>query len=72
MALILRATDDLRIIQAKSLNEVFRTIAPYLSTPYKEDISHGAMRSKAYSPEERDRQIAIETLERIIEKIKEY
>ncbi|VTR29483.1 hypothetical protein [Sphingobacterium thalpophilum] len=72
MALILRATDDLRIIQAKSLNEVFKTIAPHLSTPYKEDISHGAMRSKAYSPEERDRQIAIETLERIIEKIKEY
>ncbi|MGV6946440.1 hypothetical protein [Sphingobacterium sp. CZ-2] len=72
MALILRATDDLRIIQSKSLNEFFRTIAPYLSTPYKEDISPGAMRSKAYSPEERDRQIAIETLERIIEKIKEY
>ncbi|WP_185212265.1 hypothetical protein [Sphingobacterium mizutaii] len=72
MALVLRAADDLRIIQAKSLNEVFRTITPYLSTPYKEDISHGSMRSKAYNPEERDRQIAIETLERIIEKIKEY
>ncbi len=72
MALILRATDDLRIINAKSLTEVFRTIAPYLSTPYKEDISHEAMRSKAYNPEERDRQIAIETLERIIQRIREY
>src|SRR5690606_27032602 len=30
MALILRTTDDLRIIHAKSLNEVFRTIAPHL------------------------------------------
>lgn len=72
MALILRAADDLRIVQAKSLTEVFRTIAPHLSTPYKEDISHEAMRSKAYSPEERDRQIAIETLERIIQRIREY
>ncbi|WKK59714.1 hypothetical protein [Sphingobacterium sp. BN32] len=72
MALILRATDDLRIIHAKSLTEVFRTIAPHLSTPYKEDISHEAMRSKSYNPEERDRQIAIETLERIIQRIREY
>ena len=72
MALILRATDDLRIIHAKSLTEVFRTIAPHLSTPYKEDISHEAMRSKSYSAEERDRQIAIETLERIIQRIREY
>ncbi|MDM1048731.1 MULTISPECIES: hypothetical protein [Sphingobacterium] len=72
MALILRAIDDLRIIHAKSLTEVFRTIVPHLSTPYKEDISHEAMRSKAYNPEERDRQIAIETLERIIQRIREY
>ena len=72
MALILRATDDLRIIHAKSLTEVFRTMAPHLSTPYKEDISHEAMRSKAYNPEERVRQIAIETLERIIQRIREY
>ncbi len=72
MALILRATDDLRIIHAKSLTEVFRTIAPHLSTLYKEDISHEAMRSKSYNPEERDRQIAIETLERIIQRIREY
>lgn len=72
MALILRAADDLRIVHAKSLTEVFRTIAPHLSTPYKEDISHEAMRSKAYNPEERDKQIAIETLERIIQRIREY
>lgn len=72
MALILRATDDLRIIHDKSLTEVFRTIAPHLSTLYKEDISHEAMRSKSYNPEERDRQIAIETLERIIQRIREY
>jgi len=72
LGLILRAADDLRVIHAKSLNEVFKTIVPYLSTPYKEELSSGSMRAKSYSPEERDKQVAIETLERIIIKIKEY
>lgn len=72
MALILRASDDLRIIHAKSLRDVYKTIVPHLSTPYKEDLSYDSMRIKSYSPEERDKQIAIETLERIIKKIREY
>lgn len=72
MALILRASDDLRIIHAKSLRDVYKTIVPHLSTPYKEDLSYDSMRTKSYSPEERDKQIAIETLERIIKKIREY
>jgi len=70
--LILRASDELRIVVAKSMNEVFKTIVPHLSTPYKEDLSYDGMRSKSYVAEERDKQIAIETLERIIRKIKEY
>ena len=70
--LILRATDELRILVAKSMNEVFKTIVPHLSTPYKEELSYDGMRSKSYVAEERDKQIAIETLERIIRKIKEY
>lgn len=72
MALILRASDELRIIHAKSLSEVFRTITPHLSTPFKEDLSYDSMRSKSYTAEDRDKKIAIETLERIIKKIKEY
>lgn len=70
--LILRATDELRILVAKSMNEVFKTIVPHLSTPYKEDLSYDGMRSKSYVAEDRDKQIAIETLERIIKKIKQY
>ena len=70
--LILRASDELRILVAKSMNEVFKTIVPHLSTPYKEELSYDGMRSKSYVAEERDKQIAIETLERIIKKIKEY
>ena len=70
--LILRATDELRILVSKSMNEVFKTIVPHLSTPYKEDLSYDGMRSKSYVAEDRDKQIAIETLERIIKKIKQY
>lgn len=71
-ALILRASDELRILVSKSMNEVFKTIVPHLSTPYKEDLSYDGMRSKSYVAEDRDKQIAIETLERIIKKIKQY
>jgi len=70
--LILRAADELRILIAKSMNEVFRTIVPHLSTPYKDDLSYDGMRSKSYVAEEKDKQIAIETLERIIKKIRDY
>ena len=70
--LILRATDELRILVARSMSEVFKTIVPHLSTPYKEELSYDGMRSKSYVAEDRDKQIAIETLERIIKKIKQY
>jgi hypothetical protein len=70
--LIIRAADELRILLAKSMSEVFKTIVPHLSTPYKKDLSYDGMRSKSYVAEERDKQIAIQTLQRIINKIKEY
>jgi hypothetical protein len=71
-ALILRASDELKILISKSMNHLFKTIVPFLSTPNKADLSYNAMRSKAYSAEERDKEIAIETLERMIKQIKEY
>ncbi|OJW81819.1 MAG: hypothetical protein BGO69_15060 [Bacteroidetes bacterium 46-16] len=70
--IILRAADELKILIARSLNEVFKTIVPHLSTPYKEELSYDSMRSKSYAAEERDKEIAIETLEKIIEKIRSY
>ncbi|MEL1254066.1 hypothetical protein AAEO57_09790 [Flavobacterium sp. DGU38] len=71
-ALILRASDELKILSSKSMNQVFKTIVPFLSTPYKNDLSYNSMRSKAYVAEERDKEIAIDTLERLIKQIKKY
>ncbi|HRO46322.1 hypothetical protein [Agriterribacter sp.] len=72
IGLILRAADEQRILLAKSMSEVFKVIVPYLSTPAREHLSYDGMRSKSYSAEERDKRIAIETLEQIIKKIREY
>jgi len=71
-ALILRASSELEILISKSMNHLFKTIVPFLSTPNKDILSYDSMRSKAYSAEDRDKEIAIETLERMIKKIKEY
>jgi hypothetical protein len=71
-ALLLRASDELKILIAKSMNHVFKTIVPFLSTPNKADLSYDSMRSKSYVAEERDKKIVIETLERMIKQIKEY
>lgn len=72
LALILRAMDDSRLVDAKSMNAVFRQIMPFLRTARKEHLSFGAVRSKAYSPEENDRQVTLSMLEKMIEKIKNY
>lgn len=72
IGLILRATDEARIIKAKSMNYIFKSIVPYLSTPVKRNLSYQSVRSKSYNAEERDKEIAIESLEKIIRKIKSY
>lgn len=72
IGLILRAASDQKVIISKSLNELFKTIVPYISTPVKEGLSHDGMRSKAYAAEEKDKRIAIETLEKLIRKIKDF
>jgi citrate lyase gamma subunit len=72
IALILRAADESQILKARSMNAVFKFIIPYLSTPHKENLSASAVRSKAYNPEEADRDAAVEALHRIIKKIQGY
>ncbi len=72
MAIVLRSTDDLKILMARSLNAIFKSIVPYLSTPYQENISYDSMRSKSYAIETRDKEIVIQTLEEMIKKIREY
>lgn len=72
MALILRSMDALRIFQARSLNVVIQSIAPFLSTARKQEISWESMRNKAYSIEESDRKVVIKTLESMIKWIEEH
>ncbi len=71
-ALILRAATELRVLKSRSLNAMFKTIVPHLSTPHKENLSYDSVRSKSYVAEERDKEKAIEALENIIERINEY
>lgn len=72
MALFLKAADELKILSARSMSTVFKTLAPYLSTPYQEELSWESMRTKTYSPEDRDKKILIQTLEKMITKISEF
>lgn len=72
IALILRAADESQILKARSMNAVFKFIIPFLSTPHKENLSAAAVRSKAYNPEEADRDAAVEALYKIIKKIQGY
>ena len=48
IGLILRATDEARIIKAKSMSHFFKIIVPYLSTPFKKELSYQSVRSKSY------------------------
>jgi len=72
LALILRSADDLKILVSRSLNAIFKTVVPYLSTPRRENISYDSMRSKSYSAETRDKDIVIGILNQMIDKIEEY
>lgn len=72
IGLILRAADDTRLIQARSLSQVFKSIVPFLSTSNKTDISFDSMRASTYHPEASDKEKAIAALERMIGKIRDY
>ncbi|MFL9829726.1 hypothetical protein ABS764_02580 [Flavobacterium sp. ST-87] len=72
IALILRAADEARVVKARSMSQVFKIIVPYLSTPFKKELSYQSVRSKSYNAEDKDKEIAIETLEKIIKKIRSY
>ncbi|QRR00111.1 hypothetical protein [Dyadobacter sandarakinus] len=71
LALFFKAADQSKIIAAKSLSAIFQAVAPYLSTPYKEDISHGSLRSKSYSVEGRDEEQLLSFLTKLTRQIEE-
>jgi hypothetical protein len=72
IGLILRGCDELRLVEARSMSEVFRSIVPFLSTPSKQELSYDSVRTKSYSAEQRDKEIAVTILEKLILKIKTY
>lgn len=72
IALILRGADEAQIVKARSMNAVFKSIVPFLSTEHRENLSSDSIRSKAYNPEEADREAAISALQAIIRKIQSY
>lgn len=72
LSLFLRAADESKLIIARSLNDLFKQIVPYLSTTHKVNISFDSMRSKSYAAEKRDKEIVIQALEQMIKNIKDY
>lgn len=72
IALILRAADESRVVKARSMSQVFKSIVPFLSTPFKKELSYQSVRSKSYNAEDRDKVVAIRTLEKMITKINSY
>lgn len=72
LALLIRAVDDTRVIQAKSMNAVFKAVIPYFSTEHKEVLSASAVRARSYIAEQSDKDVVIQALEKIIKRIREY
>jgi hypothetical protein len=72
IGIILRASDDIKLLISNSISLIFRSIVPFLSTKNRSNISWKSMRSSTYHPEKRDKEIAIETLEKLIRKIRDY
>lgn len=72
LALMLRAADEAQVLKARSMNAVFKAIIPHLATAQRNELSADAIRSKAYNPEEPDREACINALQNMIRKIKDY
>ncbi|WDF77066.1 hypothetical protein PQ469_24590 [Mucilaginibacter sp. KACC 22773] len=72
IGIILKAADDTRLIIASSLSLIFRSLVPFLSTENAKSISWNSMRKSTYHMEQHDKDIAIEALEKLITKIRNY
>lgn len=72
LGMFVRAMDDTRVIEAKSMNAVFQAFIPYCSTEHKEVLSASAVRARSYIAEQSDKDILIQKLEKMIKRIQEY
>ncbi|MBB5396668.1 hypothetical protein [Mucilaginibacter sp. AK015] len=72
IAIILKAADDIKLVVTRSFSQVLKSIVPFLSTERFANFSWKSARSSTYKMEMSDKAVAIETLEALISKIKEY
>jgi len=72
IAIVLRAADEVRMFESRSLNMVFKTLIPYIATENRLMLSPSSIRAKSYHPEHRDKRFVIDKLHQMIEKIKDY
>ncbi|MGF7080454.1 hypothetical protein [Mucilaginibacter sp. UYCu711] len=72
VGILIRAAFDVKLIIGKSFRKVCKAIAPFIATPWKDEVAWDTIRSHAGRPEDRDKDIAIETLEKMIAQIKGY
>jgi len=71
IAIFLRAAKEEDIIIARSVSAVFNTVIPHLSTRERETLST-TLRAKAYQAEDREKEILIDLLFRIIARIRTF
>lgn len=72
LSLIFRAAADVGIVEKKSYKSLFEKLAPFISTPYTKHISSGSMRTKAYTAENKDKQIVKDVLMELYKKVNQY
>lgn len=72
ISIILRLLDEERVVDARSLNQVYSTIIPYLNTTNRNELSPNSVRIKSYHPEERDIKRVKETLQGLLERANRY
>lgn len=72
LAILLRLLDEERVVNARSLSQVFQSIVPHLSTAYRKDLSPSSVRVKSYHPEEGDKQRVIQILQGMVRRAMNY
>lgn len=72
LAIYLRLIDEEHLVAARSLNQVYQTIVPFLSTKHRTSLSPSSVRVKSYHPEDPDKQKVINALERMAERVRGY
>ena len=72
ISIILRLLDEERIVEARSLSQVYWTIVPYLSSKNKKVLSPDSLRTKSYYPEQSDLDRVRQTLNGMLDRVNGY